>query len=124
MNHEVFFPIPEIGTSFLFQHTRYLFRGIPSQYLLTLYIGHSRAKSCCILVVVARKKISTTVYLTAEQVRALKDLHERSRVPIAEYIRMGIDLVLEKHSEQLPGQMPLFDLNSMGARPKNQGESE
>ena len=80
----------------------------------------------------ARKKISTTVYLTAEQVRALKDLHERSRVPIAEYIRMGIDLVLEKHSEQLPGQMPLFDLNLMGAgsskqsskQSKNQGEPE
>jgi hypothetical protein len=73
---------------------------------------------------VGRKKISTTVYLTAEQVRALKDLHERTRVPIAEYIRMGIDMILEKHSEQLPGQIPLFDLNSMSGRPKNQEESD
>lgn len=71
-----------------------------------------------------RKKISTTVYLTAEQVRALKDLHERTRVPIAEYIRMGIDLVLERYSDQLPGQIPLFDLNSMGGRPKNSEEPE
>lgn len=69
-----------------------------------------------------RKKISTTVYLTVEQVRALKDLHERTRVPIAEYIRMGIDLILEKHSDQLPGQISFFDLNSMGARLKNSEE--
>ncbi|MEZ4813738.1 MAG: ribbon-helix-helix domain-containing protein [Bdellovibrionota bacterium] len=71
-----------------------------------------------------RKKISTTVYLTAEQVRALKDLHERTRVPIAEYIRMGIDLILEKYSDKLPGQISLFDLNSMGGRPKSTEESE
>lgn len=71
-----------------------------------------------------RKKISTTVYLTAEQVRALKDLHERTRVPIAEYIRMGIDLILEKHSDQLPGQISLFDLNSMNARLKNSQDPE
>ena len=70
-----------------------------------------------------RKKISTTVYLTAEQVRALKDLHERTRVPIAEYIRMGIDLILEKHSDQLPGQISFFDLNSMGGRLKNSDEA-
>lgn len=59
-----------------------------------------------------------------EQVRALKDLHERTRVPIAEYIRMGIDLILEKHSDQLPGQISFFDLNSMGARLKNSDEPE
>lgn len=57
----------------------------------------------------ARKKVSTTVYLTEEQVVALKELHERTRVPIAEYIRMGIDMILEKHSEKLPGQVSLFD---------------
>jgi hypothetical protein len=75
-------------------------------------------------VAVGRKKISTTVYLTVEQVRALKDLHERTRVPIAEYIRMGIDLILEKHSDQLPGQISLFDLNSMSSRLKNSDEPE
>ncbi len=53
---------------------------------------------------------------------ALKDLHERTRVPIAEFIRMGIDMVLDKYSEQLPGQIPLFDLNSMSRSPKKQDE--
>jgi hypothetical protein len=57
----------------------------------------------------ARKKVSTTVYLTEEQVHALKALHERTRVPIAEYIRMGIDMVLEKYSDSLPGQISMFD---------------
>ena len=71
----------------------------------------------------ARKKVSTTVYLTAEQVRALKDLHERTRVPIAEFIRMGIDLILDKYTDQLPGQITLFDLNYLGGRPKNIEES-
>ncbi|NCN28657.1 ribbon-helix-helix domain-containing protein [bacterium] len=57
----------------------------------------------------ARKKISTTVYLTERQVEALKELHQRTRVPVAEYIRMGIDLVLKNHEEALPGQMSLFE---------------
>ena len=55
------------------------------------------------------KKVSTTVYLTEEQVSALKELHNRTRVPIAEYIRMGIDMILQKHSDNLPGQVSLFD---------------
>ena len=58
--------------------------------------------------VMARKKLSTTVYLTEEQVAALKELHARTRVPIAEYIRMGIDMILDKYSENLPGQVSLF----------------
>jgi len=57
----------------------------------------------------ARKKISTTVYLTEQQVSSLKELHNRTRVPVAEYIRMGIDLILEKHASQLPGQTSLFE---------------
>ena len=56
----------------------------------------------------ARKKVSTTVYLTEEQVVALKELHNRTRVPIAEYIRMGIDMILEKYANHLPGQISLF----------------
>ncbi|MCA9521502.1 MAG: ribbon-helix-helix domain-containing protein [Myxococcales bacterium] len=54
-----------------------------------------------------RRKISTTVYLTAEQRELLKRLHDRTKVPIAEYIREGIDLVLEKNRHLLPGQLPL-----------------
>jgi predicted DNA-binding protein len=55
----------------------------------------------------ARKKISTTVYVTPEQNERLKLLHERTKVPVAVYIREGIDLVLDRHQDQLPGQMSL-----------------
>jgi hypothetical protein len=57
----------------------------------------------------ARKKISTTVYITQEQNDQLKLLNKKSKVPVAEYIREGIDMVLEKHKAQLPGQMSLVD---------------
>ena len=43
----------------------------------------------------ARKKISTTIYITPEQNEQLKLLNSKTRVPVAEYIRQGIDLVLE-----------------------------
>ncbi len=56
----------------------------------------------------ARKKISTTVYITPEQDEALKRLNARTKVPIAEYIREGINLVLEKHEKDLPGQQKLL----------------
>ena len=52
----------------------------------------------------ARKKISTTIYITPEQNELLKVLNHKTKVPVAEYIRQGIDLVLEKHRSQLPGQ--------------------
>ncbi|MBC7174339.1 MAG: ribbon-helix-helix domain-containing protein [Polyangiaceae bacterium] len=55
----------------------------------------------------ARKKISTTVYITAEQNEQLKVLHDRTKVPIAVYIREGIDLVLERYKNELPGQLSL-----------------
>ncbi len=58
----------------------------------------------------ARKKISTTVYITPEQNERLKLLHERTRVPVAEYIRQGIDMVLEHYRGNLPGQLTLDDL--------------
>ena len=56
---------------------------------------------------VARKKISTTIYITPEQNEQLKVLHERTKVPVAVYIREGIDLVLEHHAADLPGQLSL-----------------
>ena len=58
----------------------------------------------------ARKKLSTTVYITPEQDAQLKALHERTKVAVAEYIRQGIDLVLKEYSQHLPGQQTLFDL--------------
>ena len=55
----------------------------------------------------ARKKVSTTIYITPEQADRLRLLHERTKVPMAEYIREGIDMVLEKHAHELPGQLTL-----------------
>jgi predicted DNA-binding protein len=55
----------------------------------------------------SRKKISTTVYITPEQNDRLKALHGRTHVPVAEYIRQGIDLILEKYADRLPGQATL-----------------
>ena len=55
----------------------------------------------------SRKKISTTVYITPEQDERLKKLHERTKVPVAEFIRQGIDLILEKYDHHLPGQQTL-----------------
>ena len=57
--------------------------------------------------VMGRKKISTTIYITPEQSERLKQLHDKTKVPVAEYIRQGIDLVLEKQRDQLPGQLTL-----------------
>ena len=60
----------------------------------------------------SRKKISTTVYITPEQNARLKDLHARTKVPVAEFIRQGIDMVLERYAGLLPGQVALFDAGS------------
>lgn len=53
---------------------------------------------------------STTVYITPEQSERLKLLHDRTRVPVAEYIRQGIDMVLDHYRGNLPGQLTLDDL--------------
>jgi hypothetical protein len=66
----------------------------------------------------SRKKLSTTVYITAEQNDRLKLLHERTKVPIAVFIREGIDMVLQKHVHLLPGQTSLLDESD----PKNEGK--
>ena len=54
------------------------------------------------------KKLATTIYITEQQQQLLKELNKRSKVPIAEYIREGIDLVLDKHRDLLPGQLDLL----------------
>lgn len=51
----------------------------------------------------------TTVYIEPVQDSLLKALSSRTNVPVAEYIRRGIDLVLEAHREHVPGQLDLFD---------------
>jgi predicted DNA-binding protein len=57
----------------------------------------------------SRKKISTTVYITPEQNERLHLLHSRTKVPVAVYIREGIDLVLKRYEHALPGQMSLAE---------------
>ncbi len=54
-----------------------------------------------------RKKISTTIYITEEQDRRLKELNRRTKVPVSVYIREGIDLVLDRYKDVLPGQLSL-----------------
>ena len=56
-----------------------------------------------------RKKITTTIYITREQNEKLKVLNDRTKVPIAEYIRQGIDLILEKNQGALPRQLSLYE---------------
>ncbi len=56
------------------------------------------------------KKITTTIYITQEQQTLLKELSQRSKVPVAEYIRQGVDLILKKNARFLPGQLS-FMLN-------------
>lgn len=56
-----------------------------------------------------RKKISTTVYITQDQNNLLKLLNQKTKVPIAEYIREGIDLILERYRDHLPGQLSLLE---------------
>jgi hypothetical protein len=63
----------------------------------------------------SRKKVSTTIYITPEQADQLKLLHERTKVPIAVYIREGIDLVLKHYDHVLPGQMSLESAPSQPA---------
>ncbi len=55
----------------------------------------------------ARKKVSTTVYIEPEQAEKLRTLHERTKVPVAVYIREGIELALAKYAHLLPGQLTL-----------------
>lgn len=57
----------------------------------------------------ARNKISTTVYITPEQNEKLKLLSEKTRIPVASFIREGIDLVLERYKKNLPGQLTFDD---------------
>ncbi len=61
----------------------------------------------------ARRKVATTVYLEAEQDRLLKLLSDRTQVPVASYIREGVDLVLEAHARHIPGQLGLFDTSQL-----------
>jgi hypothetical protein len=56
------------------------------------------------------KKLATTIYITEEQEGLLKELNVRTKVPMAEYIREGIDLVLEKYKNKLSRQLSFEEL--------------
>ena len=45
------------------------------------------------------KRVSTSVYIDAEQDAALKHLSGLTKVPAAEYIRQGIDMVIARHRD-------------------------
>lgn len=70
----------------------------------------------------SRKKISTTVYIEPDQNEKLHTLHGRTKVPVAVYIREGIDLVLKKYEHMLPGQMNLVE--PLAPRGRRAAESE
>lgn len=55
-----------------------------------------------------RKKVATTIYITADQDRQLKLLSQATGMPMAELIRQGIDFILEKYKDRLPTQLGLF----------------
>ncbi len=69
-----------------------------------------------------RRKISTTIYVTPEQADRLKLLHDRTKVPVAVYIREGIDLVLKHYGHLLPGQLDFIDERNDSQRPPDGGE--
>lgn len=58
---------------------------------------------------VGRRKVATTVYIEADQDERLKALSLRTRVPVAEFIRQGVDLILDRHAALLPGQLSFFE---------------
>jgi len=51
---------------------------------------------------VARKKISTTVYLDSSSLAALHELSERTKVPMARLIRDAIDEMLAARGQRIP----------------------
>lgn len=64
----------------------------------------------------ARKKITTTIYITEEQDAALKRLSGRTKVPVAEFVRQGIDRILREHGDAVPGQLTFDDALRRGPR--------
>lgn len=49
----------------------------------------------------SRRKIMGQMYLTPDQMDRLRALHESSRVPMAELVRQGVDLVLDRRDAEV-----------------------
>jgi hypothetical protein len=58
------------------------------------------------------KKRSTTCYVRRDQSNQLRELSRRTKVPIAEWIRQGIDKVLAQNAHHLEVKDGDFDLGS------------
>ncbi|PKN54817.1 MAG: transcriptional regulator [Deltaproteobacteria bacterium HGW-Deltaproteobacteria-14] len=53
------------------------------------------------------RKVATTIYITVEQDEKLKLLSQATGTSMAQYIREGIDHILELHKDRLPQQLGL-----------------
>ncbi len=69
------------------------------------------------------KKLATTIYITEQQQAFLKELNRRSKVPVAEFIREGIDLVVERYQHLLPGQLELKKIELDNLLPASQSSA-
>ncbi len=66
--------------------------------------GHPQATNQCMVVTMPnRRKLMTTVYITPEQDELLKALSQRTKVPVGEYIRQGVDMVIEREAPRTGG---------------------
>ena len=72
----------------------------------------------------SRRKVSTTIYITEEQNVELKRLHEITKVPVAEYIRQGIDLILERNRHIVSPQRQLDFESLLAPRPMRAGSPD
>ncbi len=50
-----------------------------------------------------RKRVTIMLYIGPEQKAALAKLSKATRVPQAEYLREGVDMVLARYKKQLKG---------------------
>jgi hypothetical protein len=57
-----------------------------------------------------RYPVLTTVYLSEEQHEQLRRLHERTRVPVAVYLREAVDAILERHGLRQPAPLKVVPL--------------
>lgn len=62
------------------------------------------------------RKIATTMYLTPEQDSLLKELSRQMRLPVAELVRRGVDMVLESHRDRLVGYVQRRESGLRGQR--------
>lgn len=48
----------------------------------------------------SRRMFSTTCYLDEEQLEKLRELSDRTKVSVAEYVRQGVELALAEHERR------------------------